>query len=319
MGITQYHIYIILLCLFILYSFFQIYRLHKYTEKIRERYFKLTASSNIYLFEYYVKKDTLNLSAQCAELLHLPTRVEHYMDGLKNNADIQVKKSLSLIDLAMKSQSKPQQLKIKRSDNSLGMFQLRCEIFYESNRPMYIMGLFADVTEEFHQKEKLATKAQIDGLTKVYNPWTCRKLLADYVASHTPGIIEAFIILDIDNFKNINDRLGHQTGDRTLQIIARTLKSIVRSTDFIGRMGGDEFCIYLQDIPSSDFINQLCTRINSSVVEAMKTANINMEITVSIGAAIVHDGDSLEAVYDNADKALYMAKRKGRNTYTVLE
>ena len=306
------------LVLLLAYSVLLYHRSEFYNRQFRARYFKLIETANTYLFEYDVKEDELRLSLPCARLLHLPQVIPQYLKGHFQASDPEAAKGLEYIDTAMKLQSGSRQLRIERQDKSLGVFKVYSETFNESgSKPVYIMGLFADVTTEFLQQEKWATLAQIDGLTKVYNAGTCRQQLSDVISSFEGTASAAFIILDVDHFKMVNDKLGHQTGDRVLQVLARTLKSTLRQTDFIGRLGGDEFCIYLGRVPSREFVAGLCARLNGAVTRAMAEEKIGMDITVSIGAGLHKAGENFKQVYERADQALYEAKEAGRNTFAV--
>jgi len=290
-----------------------------YNRQLRARYFKLIETANTYLFEYDVKKDKLSLSMPCARLLHLPQTIEHYLEGGFRASGPEAAQGLAYIETAMKLQAGSQELRMERPDKSLGVFKVYSETFNESgSKPVYVMGLFVDVTTEFRQQEKWATRAQIDGLTKVYNAGTCRQQLAEVIANFD-GPVAAFIMMDVDHFKSVNDELGHQTGDKVLQVLARTLKSALRQTDFVGRLGGDEFCVYLGRVPSKEFVAGLCARLNQAVTRAMAAENIGMPITVSIGACLHKKGETFKQVYERADQALYEAKEAGRNTFAVRE
>mgnify|MGYP003595410487 CR=1 FL=1 len=181
------------------------------------------------------------------------------------------------------------------------------------------MGLFADITEGIQRQEKLETKAQMDSLTRIYNSGASRRLISDRLTAKQAEEQDAFLVLDIDHFKQVNDTLGHQLGDKTLKILARTLKATVRSSDLVGRLGGDEFCVYLYHVPSYEFVSQLCQRINRAITEASCVNELGCAITVSIGGTMVHADDDMDAIYARADKGLYDAKHKGRNTFSIFE
>ena len=121
------------------------------------------------------------------------------------------------------------------------------------------------------------------------------------------------LVWDIDDFKGINDRYGHQAGDKALRAVARTLKKRLRETDFIGRYGGEEFLVLL---PGAAQANAL--RVADEMRVAIETAGFHagaepVDMTISCGVAEFHDGDSPESVFRRADKALYAAKKEGKN------
>ena len=122
-----------------------------------------------------------------------------------------------------------------------------------------------------------------------------------------PGLI----LLDLDHFKSINDSFGHQSGDRALEHVATLFKQLVRSTDFAGRIGGEEFLIILPDTALSNS-HELAERIR--LTTANTTGNtVTPACTVSIGIAQLREGDTLQSLIQRADEALYQAKSNGRN------
>ncbi len=309
----------IALLLILGYSCYSVYLLKRRECQLRERYARLSVAASLYLFEYDPQKDELQLSGPCAELLGLEPLIRRYSEQLRHPKNEAVRTSFSYLEAAMAPGGDALRQKIYRKDNSLGIFRVYNQFFYDHrNRLVSIMGVFADVTAEFQRQERLETRAQIDALTKVYNSGTSRRLLTAYVAENQGRELEVLIILDLDRFKSINDTLGHQVGDQVLQCLGRTLKTSIRSTDFVGRLGGDEFCIYLHDVPSKAFVQEFCGRLNASVRENVKLAgHPEWLVTVSIGVALVGAGDDFEKVYARADASLYEAKKKGRNTFSI--
>ena len=250
----------------LLLSFYALYRARLQSRALQEKFFKLAASANLYIFEYDIRKDELQLSAPCAELFGLPVCVPNYMEQAKKNSDRHQARAAAYFDAAMARQTGQVKLRIPLSDNSIGVFQVSNEFSYDQQGQLEsIIGLFADVTAEFRHQEKLTVKAQVDALTKVYNSGTVRRMMADAITVAPVGTA-ALLILDVDHFKGVNDSLGHQSGDRVLQIVARSIKSVLRCSDIVGRLGGDEFCVYLAELPSYEFACEVCGRINHAVI-----------------------------------------------------
>ena len=124
-------------------------------------------------------------------------------------------------------------------------------------------------------------------------------------------------MLDIDHFKIINDTVGHQAGDDVLRNIARILRRQIRHTDIMGRMGGDEFCIFLRNVPSQEFAQKLCNRICHAVSANISYGKNKKPVTMSIGGTLSQPGDTFTSLYGRADKALYQSKHQGRNRATM--
>jgi diguanylate cyclase len=121
------------------------------------------------------------------------------------------------------------------------------------------------------------------------------------------------LVWDVDDFKSINDRFGHQAGDKALRVIAQSLKARLRETDFIARFGGEEFVCLLcgaQDEEAFSVAEEMRLSVESS---AFHSQGKPVRVTISCGIASFRQGDSLDNVFSRADRALYQAKRKGKN------
>ncbi len=201
-------------------------------------------------------------------------------------------------------------IRLPLADGGEGIFKAVNSIVRDDyGRVDSIMGKLIDISKEVAEKEELLMKSQIDGLTGLYNATTTRELIVDRIRSKEKHKMDALILLDCDNFKNINDTLGHLTGNQVLEDLGRSLKITFRSTDIIGRIGGDEFCIYMKDVPSAEFIHAKCEQLGTFVKKIMEEELVS----VSIGVAIVNEERSYEDLFKMADDNMYTAKRRGRD------
>jgi len=126
----------------------------------------------------------------------------------------------------------------------------------------------------------------------------------------------AFLFLDMDNFKNVNDSLGHDVGDGLLKVIAARLRASVRGDDFVARIGGDEFCVLLQDIADPREAAQVAQKLVHELGKPYRVGEHQLSSGASIGIACVpHDGDDVPTLLRLADAAMYRAKELGRNGY----
>lgn len=170
------------------------------------------------------------------------------------------------------------------------------------------------------QQDKLKEMASRDGLTGAYNHALLIELFQKELAKQKrSGGNIAFIMLDIDYFKKVNDTYGHMAGDVVLKELTQIITHNVRNSDIIGRYGGEEFGIVLTDI-QLDTVYQLCERIRQSIesnVFAIGTESLN--ITVSMGVYFKTAGDniSMGEMIKKADEALYKAKHTGRNKVEI--
>jgi diguanylate cyclase (GGDEF)-like protein/PAS domain S-box-containing protein len=170
--------------------------------------------------------------------------------------------------------------------------------------------------ERKRAEDQIRFLAHHDALTGLPN----RSLLKDRLTQailqtqrHNPWVSVAFI--DLDNFKTINDSLGHTTGDDLLKVVAKRMVSCVRATDTVVRLGGDEFVILLVDLPASpDEISATLERIRAAIAEPVSIDGRALYVTCSMGVATFpNDGADPEALLMNADAAMYKAKEAGRD------
>ncbi len=166
-------------------------------------------------------------------------------------------------------------------------------------------------------EEQLRHLAYHDSLTGLLNrnslEQKMREILSD-AQHHDRGF--ALIFLDLDRFKNINDTIGHDAGDLLLQIIGQRLKTKVRGTDVVARIGGDEFVLILNGLNQVDKISNFIQKIISQIAQAIALKGHEIFITTSIGISVYpYDGTDVATLMKNADLALYRAKELGRNNY----
>ncbi|MFN2448193.1 MAG: diguanylate cyclase [Candidatus Baltobacteraceae bacterium] len=154
--------------------------------------------------------------------------------------------------------------------------------------------------------------ASIDSLTGLLNRASIMRILRDHIANVGPGGGCAVLLLDIDNFKSVNDRLGHLAGDQCLRVVAETLARNVRPADRAGRIGGEEFLVVMP-LSSAPAALSAGERLRRAVEASGAQYADGSPVTASIGVAAASVADSMESVLERADRALYQAKNMGRN------
>jgi diguanylate cyclase len=166
--------------------------------------------------------------------------------------------------------------------------------------------------------KKAKADSVTDGLTGIYNRKAFDRFINDRVRQNTAaGNASAILMVDIDNFKEVNDAYGHPIGDRVLLAVAQKCQSLIRYEDFIARYGGEEFVIVLPYASLRNAIKKaklICKAISDTrySLEDVKAGQI-LSITVSIGVSIFQTGDTDKTLIGRADQALYIAKRTGKN------
>jgi diguanylate cyclase (GGDEF)-like protein len=163
-------------------------------------------------------------------------------------------------------------------------------------------------------------KAEKDSLSTVFNRGAFVKNVKNKLSMRNKAEACAFYMIDIDNFKSINDNYGHNVGDLVIRNIGKIINDIFANKAVPGRMGGDEFAVYQDGIEKTSVVYELADSILEKVHNVAIDMKLHDNVTVSIGAVIVTDGDvSFDKIYQEADKQLYCSKRKSKNCYTVSE
>jgi len=174
-----------------------------------------------------------------------------------------------------------------------------------------------DITERMESQERLHYLAHHDALTGLPNRALLQDRLSQVITrTHWRNRNIAVLFLDLDRFKVINDSLGHETGDKVLQIMAERLSDCIRTGDTVARLGGDEFAIILNDIASEDDVPPVADKIIKAMVEPFIVNKHELFITTSIGISVFpKDSEDAQGLIKKADVAMYRAKEKGKNNY----
>jgi len=177
--------------------------------------------------------------------------------------------------------------------------------------------VFHDVSESRAMALKMSHLAQHDFLTDLPNRVLLTERLAQAIGlARRHRKQAALLFLDLDNFKQINDTLGHAIGDKLLQSVAVRLTTCIRATDTVCRQGGDEFVILLAEIEQPQDAAQVAEKLLAAFAEPHFVSGHELHVTLSIGISVYpDDGSDVDAVMQNADTAMYYAKASGRNNY----
>jgi diguanylate cyclase (GGDEF)-like protein len=177
--------------------------------------------------------------------------------------------------------------------------------------------LLEDITERRNAEARITHLARFDELTGLPNRVNFRDEIEHLLAApHNGEQLSALLFVDLDQFKQVNDTLGHPCGDQLLCAVAERLRAMLRPEDFVARFGGDEFVVFQQNIKSPDEAAALARRIVDQLSERYKIDNHLVEIGASVGIAMtMPTGISADTLLKNADMALYRAKADGRGTF----
>ena len=187
----------------------------------------------------------------------------------------------------------------------------------EAGKISAVLGISRDITERKKSEEMIKYMAYYDSLTDLPNRMFFTEQLnsAIMLAQRNQEML-AVIFLDLDNFKTVNDTLGHCAGDQLLQDVSGRLKACLRESDFIARFGGDEFVLLLTQIDCAKDASQVAQKIFEAIKPPFNLDGHEFQITTSIGVSLYpNDGQDARFLLKNADAALYRAKEQGRNNH----
>jgi len=186
-----------------------------------------------------------------------------------------------------------------------------------SNKPNGFKGVIRDITERKLIEQELNHMATHDVLTGLPNRLMFSQLLNHAILSAQRNRKQlAVLFIDLDRFKTINDSLGHEAGDVMLQEIAGRFRHLLRAADIVGRLGGDEFIIMIEDVNELSQVATLAQKILTTTIKPVDIMGEECRVTASIGISIYpSDGQDEQSLMKNADIAMYFAKEEGKNNY----
>ena len=185
-------------------------------------------------------------------------------------------------------------------------------------RQKQVVGIIIDIDEDKRAAAQMQKRAETDALTGLPNRGTVQQLVESHLKHCGPDQNHAFLLIDIDNFKWVNDTFGHQRGDEVLSDASALLREQVRPCDVAGRLGGDEFVVFMDDVPSVEQVMEIAARLGELFNHSFSFGKDPGSVSISIGIALspAH-GTTFDELYRNADKALYESKNHGRNRYSI--
>ena len=179
-----------------------------------------------------------------------------------------------------------------------------------------IVGSMRNIHKDVLTQKELIAEASIDNLTGLMRRHYAVNKIREYLSDYNCAGF-GFMMLDLDNFKQINDVYGHMVGDDVLREASKIIKETFRYTDICARLGGDEVMVFLPDISSADILNERAEIIGARFAEMKARMNINLETGISMGGIYCSRRKSFRTLYNKADSLLYSVKNSGKNSYRI--
>lgn len=288
-----------------------------------ERYRLILDCSDDMFFEWDIKNDRLVSFGGVKDVLAESKNGVGLLDDkrwrMRLHPDDSHRLTQTAVDMASgETEHVDTEVRIMGGSGEYSWFRIRALVKPDhQGKPERAGIIVTDISKEKERVRHLKEQAEGDGLTGLYNKAATERHSDAYIRGAAQGSMSALMIIDVDNFKLVNDTYGHLGGDIFLTDIAKVIKARFRDTDIVGRIGGDEFAVLMKDVSSRDNIIQKAEKILADVAGIFAERHDNpLPISCSIGIAIAPEhGQDFATIYQKADSALYSAKTEGKNRY----
>lgn len=289
-----------------------------------ERYRILSEMSKEFIFEYDYREDSIVVSEQFANTFGGKSQADHFFSAILSK-ELDTNESARFFAGLIKRRP-PEEARYEveyktkvSSGNKEWVRATSMIIFDRHNQPMRAIGKIININDEKCEKEALINQAHRDALTGLYNRKTFEERVNTYLQER--GDEEgAMMVVDLDHFKTVNDTLGHQGGDEVLEDLAREMAACFGEEAILGRLGGDEFLVFVRDIKDCKDKPVKTARALCQVMNRCYERNSGRtEVSVSVGLAYSFRDSAFETLYGMADEALYYMKDHGKNNVKVYD
>nr|WP_294511535.1 diguanylate cyclase [uncultured Bilophila sp.] len=291
----------------------------------REKYRVLSELSGDIIFNYDAKSDTLESSEKSYEAFGRDISIPRARRAiLRSDLIHRDDRRTVLASLAAITPKRPRcrmELRIKTASGAYEWFEVYVNGLWDAESGigrLGYLGKLTNINERKAEANRWREQANTDPLTGLANRKRIEESVAEALSSGEEGA--AFLFIDVDDFKIVNDTLGHMFGDEVLRYIAGEIRRRVRATDIVGRVGGDEFIVFLRNIRSVETVSrkagEICAAFKSRYGEALPHGGVSC----SVGIALYpKDGSRYGELMDRADQALYAAKEEGKNRFAFYD
>lgn len=277
------------------------------------------------LFDYDISSKTMTSTRPISDLYGNNISIPCFYNSVVQNSVVHQKDLAALADFFDKletGQDKRQiELRIGSSDGQYAWYRLDGALLRDKQQePLKIIGKFTNIDHQKREREYLTQKLQRDPMTGIFNKVVTEQLVDRYLQKVRSDDVSTLFILDVDNFKHINDSLGHLYGDKALTHIAHEIQQILRTSDIFGRIGGDEFVVFIKNIKTRALAEKKAQELCSLFRGISLLSQQHYAISVSIGMAMFpQDGRTYHELFAKADRALYIAKGQGKDRFSFYQ
>ena len=287
-------------------------------EMEQQRYNVVTEITEEILFEQDIATDILTFSSNFEKLFNRPRSIEHYLRD-KHFLEIVHPDDLHLLPSTKSTELSEDDFmrfdaRLLTSENTYQWFTICFKVLRDNaGKPTNVIGRLSNINDKKLEEDRLRREAQTDMLTGLYNKMTFKQLAEDMLSEGT----HALIIVDIDDFKNVNDTYGHLFGNEVILTVASVVRDGFRSSDITGRIGGDEFAVFARDALDENVIRNRCRQITARLADIDYPNGYRISVSMGISFYPRH-GKDYPTLFSHADAALYhLKKHRGKGGYAV--
>ena len=290
-----------------------------------ERHSIIMNQTNDIIFEWDMQNDKLFLSSNWQKRYGYPpiqanVRTDIPIASHLHPDDIAVYKGLMEAMMAGVPY-KTGEFRIADAEGTYRWCQVRATAqFTLDGTPSKAVGVILDIDSQKRLSDELEARAERDALTGLYNKTAAQQRVESHLSACGDTDLSALMVLDVDNFKLVNDQYGHMFGDAVLMELSAKLSHLFRSADTVARIGGDEFLIFMPGVRQKNIAQQRAAEMIRTLHDLLQESLEGVTLSCSIGLAFSepHRTD-FRRLFDQADRALYRAKASGKNQYLVFQ
>ena len=300
-------------------------------EQTNDRYRMVTTQTQAIVFDYDFVKKHLELNGnikfidKAAKETYTGDEIVQKLQSMLHESDRSVLNEFKAL-YDNRETSMLREMRICCADGNYYWHRLTGAVIRDDNGALLrLVGNFVNVEDEVTKQQQLKQRAEIDPLSGLLNKGAFTSYVSKTLDDSTDENLYAYYIIDLDNFKKVNDTLGHIIGDRVISDVAQKLCTVFSENDFVGRIGGDEFAAFLKLSGSGQQMGRKIIEAKAKAAcalidEIYSDGKNEVNITASIGVAIYpKHGKKFDDLYKNADSVLYVSKNGGKNQYHICE
>lgn len=289
------------------------------------RYEIILAQTENVLFEWDLWRDEIVFSDTCEKIFGFRPTAGNFREALMQGAYFHPDDLPLLFDrISNLEKGSNYEMVELRLSNASGRY-LWCRIrasarWDETGKLEKVVGILINIDAEKQAEQVLQDRAERDSLTKLLNKDAGRKRAEEYFRQFAGNLHCALLIIDLDDFKLVNDRYGHLFGDTVLTTAAKELKNLFRNQDIVSRIGGDEFMVLMRGVADRAIVENRCKRLLEVFQKMLSNHQLQIPMGCSVGVALAPEhGNSYLHLFKCADQALYQAKNKGKHAYVFYD